>query len=81
LCFCLCLSTVSHPCPLTLPWAAAQAYGKLDALMDPEQNSDARAIPLQEVVLKAFRTLANPDKRDRCMETYVEARDKVGLRA
>ena len=32
---------------------------------------------MQEVVLKAFRTLANPDKRDRAMETYVQARDKV----
>ena len=28
-------------------------------------------------VFKAFRTLANPDKRDRAMETYVQARDKV----
>lgn len=36
-----------------------------------------RCLPLQEVVLKAFRTLANPDKRDRAMETYVQARDKV----
>ena len=52
-------------------------YGKLAALLDPEVNADARAIPLQEVALRAFRTLANPDKRDRCMETYVLAQDKV----
>ena len=51
-----------------------EAYGKLAALMDPEKNSDARAIPLQDIAMKAFRTLANPDKRDRCMETYVQVR-------
>lgn len=54
-----------------------EAYGKINALLDPEKNTDARVLPLQEVVTKAFKVLANPDKRDRAMETYVQAQDQI----
>ena len=54
-----------------------EAYGKINALLDPAKNTDARVLPLQEVVLKAFKVLANPDKRERAMETYVQAQDQI----
>jgi DnaJ family protein C protein 8 len=54
-----------------------EAYGKINALLDPEKNTDARVLPLQEVVTYAFKILANPDKRERAMETYVQAQDQV----
>eukprot|EP01052_Picozoa_sp_SAG31_P002477 SAG31_NODE_88_length_26714_cov_6.972046_1_plen_452_part_00 len=53
------------------------AFAKYTSLLNPKENTDARAIPLLETVEKAFEILINPDKRDRVLETCVQAKDRV----
>jgi DnaJ family protein C protein 8 len=53
------------------------AFAKYCSLLNPTDNTDARAIPLLTTVEKAFEIMTTPDKRDRVQETVVQARDRV----
>ena len=48
------------------------AFAKFCSLLNPKDNTDARAIALLETVEKAFEVMCTPEKRDRVNEVCVQ---------
>jgi len=53
------------------------SYKKMECLLNPAYNTDTRVSYVKSFVEKCYTVLTDPHKRDRYLETCIEARDRV----